>query len=149
MGKIRFLIDPNTFWMILGTSKFLRFLGPVVDPGTPHFSWIYLKDTRQNQGSSWEKYDLWKGENWNVRNFRNSGNLRCPLFEFLKFRIPDFLIIRNDEFLKWWTVEDEESPDINFAGGICWKAWIWISFRSKGMKRFCGKANQLFYFQAM
>ena len=24
----------------------------------------------------------------------------CPLFEFLKFRIPGFLIIRNDEFLK-------------------------------------------------
>ena len=36
----------------------------------------------------------------NFRNFRNLENLRCPVFEFLKFRIPVFLIIRNDEFLK-------------------------------------------------
>ena len=48
----------------------------------------------------------------------------CPLFEFLKFRIPEFLMIKNDEFLKIMKVEDEESPDIRFAGGISPKAWI-------------------------
>ena len=35
MAKIRFLIDPNTFWMILGASKISKIFGPVVDPGTP------------------------------------------------------------------------------------------------------------------
>ena len=50
--------------------------------------------------------------------------------------------------MKSWKVEDEESPDITFAGGISWKAWIWTPFRSKNMKRKCGKSNQLFYFQA-
>ena len=38
MAKYRFLIDPNTFWMILGTSKISKFFGPVVDPGTPYLS---------------------------------------------------------------------------------------------------------------
>ena len=28
MAKIRFLIDPNTFWMILGTSKIVSEYGP-------------------------------------------------------------------------------------------------------------------------
>ena len=32
MAKYRFLIDSNTFWMDFGTSKILRFFGPVVDP---------------------------------------------------------------------------------------------------------------------
>ena len=59
-----------------------------------------------------------------TQEFRNFGNLKCPLFEFLKFRNPEFLIIRNDAFLKMMKVEDEESPDINFAGGISPKAWI-------------------------
>ena len=49
--------------------------------------------------------------------------------------------------MKSWEVEDEEFPDINFAAGIIAKSWIWIQFRSKNMKRKCGKSNQLFYFQ--
>ena len=53
-----------------------------------------------------------------IRNDEFMKIMKCPLFEFLKFRIPEFLIIRNDEFLKMLKVEDEESPDINFAGGI-------------------------------
>ena len=35
-----------------------------------------------------------------TQEFRNVGNLKCPLFEFLEFRIPEFLIIKNDEFMK-------------------------------------------------
>ena len=46
----------------------------------------------------------------------------CQLFEFLKFRIPDFLRIKNDEFWKMMKVADEESPDINFAAGIIAKS---------------------------
>ena len=60
----------------------------------------YSKRSRKTQGASWETYYLWKSENWNFRKFPNSGNLKCSLFGFLKFRIPEFLIIRNDEFLK-------------------------------------------------
>ena len=37
---------------------------------------------------------------------------------------------------KSWKVEDEEWPDINFPLIKSTKAWIWISFRSKNMKRF-------------
>ena len=37
-----------------------------------------------------------------------------------------FFILEYDNMMKSWKVEDEESPDINFAGGISWKAWIWI-----------------------
>ena len=43
-----------------------------------------------------------------TQEFRNFGNLKCPLFEFLKFRIPDFLITRNDTIVKSWKVEAEE-----------------------------------------
>ena len=35
-----------------------------------------------------------------TQEFQNFGNLMCPLFEFLKFRLPGFLLIRNDEFMK-------------------------------------------------
>ena len=35
-----------------------------------------------------------------TQEFRNFGNLKCPFFEFLNFIIPEFLIIKNDEFLK-------------------------------------------------
>ena len=35
--------------------------------------------------------------NSELQDFRNFGNLSCPLFEFLKFRNSGFLLIRNDE----------------------------------------------------
>ena len=35
-----------------------------------------------------------------TQEFRSSGDLSCPLFEFSKFRIPGFLLIRNDEFMR-------------------------------------------------
>ena len=38
--------------------------------------------------------------NSGTQYFRNVGNLSLPFFEFWKFRIPGFLIIKNDEFLK-------------------------------------------------
>ena len=53
-----------------------------------------------------------------IRNDEFMKIMKCPLFEFLKFRIPGFLIIKNDEFLKMMKNEDEEFPDIHFAGGI-------------------------------
>ena len=99
MAKNRFLIDSNTFWMILGIFKFSIFWtrsGPL----NLVFLMNLLQKYKKNQGSSWGKYYLWKYENWSFRKFRNSGNLRCPLFEFLQFRIPGFLLIRNDEFLQ-------------------------------------------------
>ena len=55
---------------------------------------------KKHQGAPWKKYYLWKSENWKFWNVRNFGNTTCPFLEFLKFRMPDFLIIRNDEFLK-------------------------------------------------
>ena len=67
------------------------------------------------------KYFSTKSETQELRNF---GNLSLPICEFLKFRIPDFLIIRNNEFLKMLKVEDEDCPDINFPLIKCTKAWI-------------------------
>ena len=78
---------------------------------------------------------------------RNFGNLMCPVFEFLKFRIPVSFIIRNDKILKSWKVEDEEWPDITFPSIKSTTAWIWISFRSKNMERKYSTSNQLLYFQ--
>ena len=52
------------------------------------------------QGTPLEKMGKEISKNSELQKFRNFGNLRCPLFEFLKFRIPDFLIIRNDKILK-------------------------------------------------
>ena len=55
----------------------------------------------------------------------------AAIFEFSKFRILEFLIIANDEFLKSWKVEDEEWADINFPFIKSTKAWIWIHFDQK------------------
>ena len=47
---------------------------------------------------------------------------KCPnSFKFL-----DLCELEMMNSWKSWKVEDEESPDINFAGGISPKAWIWI-----------------------
>ena len=60
-----------------------------------------LQKIQENQGTSLGKLGKYVSKKSETQEFRNFGNLRCPLFEFLKFRIPDFLIIRNDEFLKF------------------------------------------------
>ena len=69
----------------------------------------YFNKIKKNHGTSLEKRGTFF-EKSETQEFRNSGNLKCPLFdfwkfwipdfEFMKFRIPDFLIIKNDEFLK-------------------------------------------------
>ena len=48
--------------------------------------------------------------------------------------------------MKWWKVEDEESPDIKFAGGILAKAWIWISFLPKKHESILSKNEPTFLF---
>ena len=40
-------------------------------------------------------------KNSETQKFRNFGNLSLPIFEFLKFRNPGFLLIRNDESTFW------------------------------------------------
>ena len=107
MANYRFLIDSNTFWMDLGTSKISRFVGPVVDPWTPYSSWIYFKKYKKNVEIALKNINFSYLRIWKFENFRNPGNLSCPVFEFLKlripefeflkFRIPEFLIIRNDD----------------------------------------------------
>ena len=36
-------------------------------------------------------------KNYETQEFRFFGNLSLPIFDFLKFRNPGFLLIRNDE----------------------------------------------------
>ena len=52
---------------------------------------------QENQGTSLEKMGKEISTKSETQEFRNFGNLRCPLFEFLKSRIPVFLLMRDDE----------------------------------------------------
>ena len=108
----------------------------------------YLNSSRKIREHPWKKMGKRFLKNSETQEFRNFGNLSLPLFEFLKFRFPEFLLIRNVNSWKWWKVEDEECPDINFPLIKCTKAWIWTYFRSKNMNRFCAKTNQFQYFRA-
>ena len=81
--------------------------------------------------------------NSETQEFRNFGNLRCPLFEFLKFRIPVFLIILENH---------EKSKTRNLLTLIYPAELLQIleyefSFDQKH-ELFFSKTNQLFYFWA-
>ena len=90
MAKIRFLTDPNTFWMILGTSKISRFFGPVVDPRTPYLSWIYFKKYKKNQETPLENMDFGYLRIWESQNFRKSCVPGFSIFEISKFEDLNF-----------------------------------------------------------
>ena len=82
---------------------------------------------------SYSKIKKWgrsaKSQNPNPHGFAYiTNNLDFSCFDL-------FLMMFYLLFMKTWKVEDEESPEIHFAGGISRKTWIWISFRSKNMKR--------------
>ena len=61
-----------------------------------------------------------------TQEFRNFGNLKCPVFEFWKLRIPDFLIERNDKILNMnlVSIKKHESfflknkPTFVFSGNV-------------------------------
>ena len=61
----------------------------------------YFKRIKKNQGTSLDKMGKHFPNNSGTQEFRNFGNLKCPLFEFLKFRNPGFLLIRHDESGFW------------------------------------------------
>ena len=68
---------------------------------------MFLHFLRQNDLKNQEKSGNIPGKNgkyflrnYETQEFRNFGNLRCKIFAVLKFRIPEILIIKNDEFLK-------------------------------------------------
>ena len=106
----------------------------------------YLKKSR-DPGNILGKYGKYFCGNLKLKKNEISEPLGVYVFEFLKFWILELLIIRNDKIWKSWKVEDEEWPCISFPLIKSTKAWIWISFGSKNMKRKYGKTNQLFYFQ--
>ena len=71
----------------------------VLGSGSPYFfilldsiTWIKSRKSGNILGKNGKKTEISE-----TQEFRNFGNLMCPLFEFLKFRIPGFLLIRNDE----------------------------------------------------
>ena len=59
-----------------------------------------LELNQENQGASLDFLGKHFSKDSETQEFRNFGNLSLPFFEFLNFRIPGFLIIKNDEFLK-------------------------------------------------
>ena len=76
----------------------------VLGSGSPYFfilldrfTWI---KSRKNQGTSLGKMGKHLSTKSETQDFRNFGNLSLPFFEFLNLRIPEFLIIINDEFLE-------------------------------------------------
>ena len=77
MAKVRFLIDSDTFWMILGTFEIFDFLDPwwTLEPRISHeFTWT-------NTRKIWEH----PGENIIF------GNLRIEIFE--NFELPESLCV--------------------------------------------------------
>ena len=105
MAKIRFLTDPNTFWMDFGTSKISRFFGPVVDPRTPYLSWIYFKKYKKNLGTSLKNMDFGYLRIWESQIVQKSCVPDFSICEISKFEDSkiwrsEILIIRKDEFLK-------------------------------------------------
>ena len=107
--------------MISGTSKVLSKSGPVALQITVNF-----KKYKKNTGTSLKNMDLGNLRIWKSQNFRKScvPNLKIFFYESSFF-------LEYDNMMKWWKVEDDEFLEIHFAGGISWKAWIWIPFRSK------------------
>ena len=74
-------------------------------PSLPVFLMKILENTRKNQGTSLENMDFGNLRPQFFRNFRKScvpdfGIFVISNFEDLKFWRSEFLIIRNDEFLK-------------------------------------------------
>ena len=82
------------YWCFWSWNRvFLHFIGGPED----------FKKIKKNKGASLEKMGKHFSKNSETQYFRFFGNLSLPFFEFLeflKFRIPEFLIIKNDEFLK-------------------------------------------------
>ena len=73
--------------MILGTFKIFDFFGPVVDPRTPYFSWIYF-----------EKYKkIWEDPGENIIY----GNMWIDIFNF--FEISETLGVH------FWILEFQNS----------------------------------------
>ena len=114
----------------------------------PNYCQFTLKNTRKIWEHPWK---IWIWEIWESENLKISGS---PVYRTSRFFSNElsffllFLILEYDNIMKWWKFEDEEFLEIHFPGGISWKAWIWISFRSKTMKHYFPKTNQLFYFGA-
>ena len=69
--------------------------------------------------------DIWESENLNF--FESLVYLTSSFVCSVGLRVfVEFSILEYDNMMKSWKVEDEESPGINFAGGISPKSWIWI-----------------------
>ena len=71
MAKYRFLTDPNTFWMILGTSKMFAIFWTRGGPLHPVFLMNVLQKIQEKSGNILGKNII-------------DGNLRIELFEIFE-----------------------------------------------------------------
>ena len=120
MAKYRFLIDSNTFWMDFGTSKISNFFGPVVDPDSPYFSWIYFKKYKKKSGNILGKSGFWISQLSGIPKFRHFLDLLTPIFFVSYLRnSPQKLRMINGVFVFfWWN---------NSKSSIILKKWKIIS----------------------
>ena len=100
----------------------------------PNYYQNALNESRQNWNDLWNMFSfyIWESEKHEVSRSPVYLTSRC-CYCFPSFFL--FLILLSDNIVKSWKVDDEEWPGINFPLIKSTKAWIWISFRSKNMKR--------------
>ena len=108
----------------------------------------YLNQIKKSQGTSLDEMGKHFSKKSETQEFRNFGNLRCPLFEFLKFGNPDFLIITLCQYYEMMKSRRR---------GISWHSFCRRNFLKsldmnfisiKNMNWFSPNTNQLFYFRA-
>ena len=137
---------PNTFWMILGTSKISLNLGPIIGHfwarGPRIYGFSYTKNTSKNirkyMGTSWKNIIFPCLTNKIFENFRKAN----PPFFWIHFLIYIFCIyfvyilyIFFEYVCSKYFYEDDERAIIIFPLISKRKSWMWISFVSKNMNR--------------
>ena len=133
--------------MILGTSKILTFVGPIIGhfwAHRPRICGLYYTELLQKiLRGIWEhhgKYYIWKSENQKIRKFRNMcvpNFLNFWNFEILKFWNLKYIKLTNYILWRWGSGNDSfsinkihKSLDINFISikNMKWIFWFFGTY---------------------
>ena len=94
IAKNRFLIDSNTFWMILGTFKILYFLDPrwTLEPRISH---EFISKNTRKYGNILGRYGFGISENLKISIFRKYcvRNLKIFVFCFVEIFFSSFFVV--------------------------------------------------------
>ena len=113
-------------------------------PGFLHFIRPeYSKRSRKIKENPWQIWENMFYGNLKLKTFEISETLAVHC-EFSNSEFLNFWWLEMMNSWKWWKVEDEEYPAINFAGGISWKSWMNLV----SIKKHETKFSQILYFWA-